>query len=938
MLVADRLASDLKLAMVKTSGGGPAPGPFDLVLKPLSRPDLGEIRIDDTVFAIGRSEKPFASYGNDVLNMLSRRHARIFREDGVVYLADVGSRNGTTVNRIGYGQTPCPLSDGDEICFGGGLSYRVQLKPRATTSPPEGTLTLTLTPQAPDSGLDTIVIAKFPFLVSKSDANFSRYKKKGEHGREVGYLSRRHAYIYRTGDQAFIEDLDSGNGTFVDGQRLQEHSVPLHDGAVIGFGGGYFVYRVEIRLQAARKPRPEAARTPAVDAVAVPVVAPAPVRAAAAMAAASPAPEVSAPAPEAAPGPAAEAPRAPAAAPVPPPVAEAPPPAPRQPVAAKPAPVVVESDKTQFLAAPTSFLQIFCAADESKADAVADEPATPAAGVAPAGKGAGARPSPAAAAAAAAAAEATPAPRRRPRNRALLLLSEVAALASGSESDSPRRPWWKLAAAAAVLAAVALVVYSWTASERDLKAALAGGDYAKAAALAGRLLESNPDDVDLKARATEAALKAYVPQWLDKVRAHDFDGAGGVLKGMAGLESHDADLRHLADELDWLGSLERLVASRGGPDAPIRIYADEDGVERLVGRWNDDTGEHQRALVRIASYVPQFGDWYGEALSHLRKLQSDATVDLPVIERLKASIAGDLGRDAPEALEAELRDAAARYPGIGGLDAVRQDLARYLEIRREARARKSGRLFALLHGARFSTPPFGQSLRTLTANGQLPSADLLAQYDAATRSWKDGKAADAFAALQRMMSAGSWGEAAAGELERRQQIASRFVALQQSRGSGGYVDALLAFRSSLDADEDAYFLHATDADLAQQKDQVIAKARDALARARGLWQEYRSLGAIDAPLRTESAMSSAFRDRARLLAGASDAARRGSRIYAQVDASGAAQWTPMKDEIDAEAGLQRRKLHDLGNVVDPGLLKAKLALLGESAPSGDPAE
>src|SRR5262249_1194735 len=156
--------------------------------------ELGEIRIDDAVFAIGRTEQPFASYGNDILNMLSRRHARIFREDGFVYLADLESRNGTTVNRVGVGRTPCQLRDGDEICFGGALSYRVQITPR---SRPEGSsLTLKLTPQSGDTGLETIVITKFPFLVSKTDATFSNYKSKSEHARELSYLSRRHAYLY----------------------------------------------------------------------------------------------------------------------------------------------------------------------------------------------------------------------------------------------------------------------------------------------------------------------------------------------------------------------------------------------------------------------------------------------------------------------------------------------------------------------------------------------------------------------------------------------------------------------------------------------------------------------------------------------------------------------------------------------------------------------
>src|ERR1700730_18182296 len=101
MRLADRSASVVELHVPKWAGLRRAPlvPHLDVVLKPLSRPKLGEIRIDDAVFVIGRTEQPFASYGNDVINMLSRRHARIFRENGFVYLADLESRNGTTVNR-----------------------------------------------------------------------------------------------------------------------------------------------------------------------------------------------------------------------------------------------------------------------------------------------------------------------------------------------------------------------------------------------------------------------------------------------------------------------------------------------------------------------------------------------------------------------------------------------------------------------------------------------------------------------------------------------------------------------------------------------------------------------------------------------------------------------------------------------------------------------
>ena len=804
---------------------------FDVVLKPLSRPELGEIRIDGA-FAIGRTEPPFASYGNDIPKLLSRRHARIFRTDGLVYVVDLGSRNGTTVNGVAVGRAHCKLCDGDEICFGAALSYRVQITPRNV---PVGSLTLTLTPKSDDSGLDTIVIAEFPFLVSKTDVRFAHYKGKGEHGRQLGYLSRRHASIYEKGGLPYIEDLGSSNGTFVDGRRVLEHAVPLQDGVEVALGGKFFVYEVSIVRLSGDETALRGSHKPGLE---------------------------------------------------------------REPDVPR------TSDKTRFVAAATSYLKAFWHADAPK-DAVAQGgPAV----------------------AAASAKEA--AIRRLPRGRALLLLSELVSLCAGGAPDRTRRRWWRAAAIAGILSALALTAYFWTSPARDLKDAVARGEYARAAALADRLLEKHPDDVELKARVTEAALKANVPAWLAKVRAGDFDAAKSVLTGMSKLSTHDADLRPLIDELDWLGNLERLVSSRGGPEAPIRIYADEDSIEHLIGRWNDDTDEHQRALVRIASYVPQFGDWYGEALSHLRRLQSGAAVYLPVIERVKANIATELARDDPDALEPVLQATAEKYPGLGGLDSVREDLAHYIEIRREARTGKSGRLFAALRKARFVTPPFAQSLRGLIETGQLPPSDLLQQYDAATQAWKDGNASEAFAGLQKM-TGDPWGEEAAAELERRRSVQARFVAIQQSRNAAGFLDQLLAFRASLDAEEDVYFLRATETDLNLQKDSIIARAQDAMNRARALWQEYQSSGAIDASLRIENRISDQFRVRARLLAEASRDAQQGFLIYSQVDAAGAAQWAAIREEIESQALQQRSKLHDLSNVMEPELLKSKLALLGD---------
>jgi pSer/pThr/pTyr-binding forkhead associated (FHA) protein len=808
---------------------------LEIVLKPLSRPDLGEIRISDGVFAVGRNEQPFASYDPDILVMLSRRHARIFCERDAVYLADLESRNGTTVNRAGLAQAPSRLNDGDEICFGGVLSYRVQITSRAAAARPKG-VTLTLTPAAAGSDLEPIVIARFPFLVSKSDATFARYR--AAYPKQLEFLSRRQAHVFLKGGEPHIEDLASTNGTFLDGERLQEHAVPLHDGMLLAFGGEHFVYRVGVEKSGAFDADPTRDGMAAGAGAAVD---------------------------------------------------------------AKP----VNPGKTTFVAVPDSFLDIFCA-ETQMADSA--EPAGPAA-------------------AAASAAAPEPAKKSRPRGRVAALVSELATVLAGGERKRVRRNAWVALAVVATLGASGFGLSWWVRSERALKDMIERGEYAQAALKADQALQREPDDVELKALSTEAALKAKVPEWLGKLAARDFDGARAVAAELGEFGKRNPELLPLAGELEWLGSLEQLVIGRG-PDTPIRIYADEDKIAAVIERWNRDTREHQRSLGRIASYVPQFGGPYAEALTRLRKLQSDATVYLGAIERLKASIAGEMARDRPENLQSVLKDYADKYPGLGGLDAVQRDLARYIDIRREARARKPGRLFSLMLKSSLVTPPFRDSLQAMAGNGQLPTAAIVRQYEVSTQAWKDGQVTPALAGLRSMVT-GAWAEAAATELQRKQAVVDQFAALQASRAAADHADRLIAFRESLDADEDAFFARTTQADLDQQRDKVVARAQGLTNRARALWQDYRSGGAIDASLRIETSISNRFRNQARLLSEARQAAQRGAEIYALIGVSGSDPSVAIRDEINTEAQAQRSALLELRNVLDPALVRDKLVLLGE---------
>ncbi len=222
-----------------------------VVLEPLSHPEQGEIVIQDNLFAVGRFEVPFESFQADTAVKLSRRHARIFKENGDYYVADLDSTNGTKLNNRDVQGIPVKLHSGDELNFAG-LLYKVRLDNNDTfRTVPEVELPpveLTLEPANKDSGLEPILITEFPFLIGKTNEAFSGYKKT--HPEELNYLSRRHALIFQKHDELYIEDLGSTNGTFVSDKRLDEHAKLLCDGDSIAIGGDCFVYGVVLHKQA----------------------------------------------------------------------------------------------------------------------------------------------------------------------------------------------------------------------------------------------------------------------------------------------------------------------------------------------------------------------------------------------------------------------------------------------------------------------------------------------------------------------------------------------------------------------------------------------------------------------------------------------------------------------------------------------------------------
>ena len=502
-------------AMIAAPRPAPA-GRLTIVLVPVSHPELGPIQIHEPLFAIGRLEAPFDAYPQALAADLSRRHARIFCEHGAIYFAELGSKNGSTVNGVPVRQAITTLRDGDLLGLGKTLTYRVQLEQGAREAPHARLARLTLHPEDGGAVLHPIVISKFPFMVSKADDAFARYKEFEP--AQVNYLSRRHAHIFLRGGQPHIEDLGSTNGSFVNGTRLDEHAVALAEGDVLAFGGRYFVYRIALEWEAS-------ARDPTLTRLGT----------------------------------------------------------------AQPA--GLDADRTTFVEAADSFLDIFCV-----------DPA-PVADEAP-----GAAPTPESQEAA-------------PRGKLATMLAGLYTAFGGKELPDMRRlrDYWIPGTLLSVVL-LAWLGFSIGSTERELERLLADRAYAQAAVVAGDALANDPGDSKLQALATEALLKANLPAWMAAVNAGHFESAARQVGAMRRHVRAIPELGPLLDELDWIVSLKTFVASRGGAQVPSRDAADAARIAQFLKQWEERNEAYQRGFETMSGYVPAFRDAYADALSDIRRL------------------------------------------------------------------------------------------------------------------------------------------------------------------------------------------------------------------------------------------------------------------------------------------------------------------------------
>ncbi len=165
--------------------------------------------------------------------LVSSHHAEIQRRGDSYYLVDLDSTNGTFVNGTAIRKTQ--LNSRDKIEFGSGgpvLEFRYEKKEE--TQPPR----ICPVSGSWENGLDPIPVEHSRTTIGRGHDN------NVIAGRVAGsVVSNNHAVITGRGNEWEIEDLDSSNGTLVNGHPTRKAKLHDRDRITLGNGGPVFEFR-----------------------------------------------------------------------------------------------------------------------------------------------------------------------------------------------------------------------------------------------------------------------------------------------------------------------------------------------------------------------------------------------------------------------------------------------------------------------------------------------------------------------------------------------------------------------------------------------------------------------------------------------------------------------------------------------------------------------
>jgi hypothetical protein len=498
-------------------------------------------------------------------------------------------------------------------------------------------------------------------------------------------------------------------------------------------------------------------------------------------------------------------------------------------------------------------------------------------------------------------------------------------VALGSEKPRRRSRSWIIVGVMFIVVALGSGHYLPESPKKDIALLLKEGHYDKCLARSNEYLLYTPQAEDVRKLATEALVHAIVPRWDRLLEAKQFDQAADLVTDGVKRSSSNPDGVKLLALLQWIGDLERFMFERGGVNAPIVLFRDEDTILNLLNRWNADVAGNQGILVRISNSIPSFQQTIQVRVnSYMRVLQSEQKLYLKAIEELNSNLKILLTSRDPNAAIARLNLFQKQYPHVTGTKALMHDISHFVKLRQAITAHNL-HVVLRLYKTQYQISLVAD-IATLWIATYLPQESGMNQYRAALAAWRGGDVATAVALLKGLTDE-AWGEMASTKITRFSDIAKAFAELGTSFRSSDYHQRMLAFYQTLDVSEDTYFINAIELQVHVIREVVSAKAEQLHQEAIRCWNDYQNSGGITGLLRLEKAVSKRFRQQTQFLTTAFMAVRQASKLYSLARNEIPSEQRQLYDAVQSEAVRQRQWVSDLGLVLESSLLETKLQLL-----------
>jgi pSer/pThr/pTyr-binding forkhead associated (FHA) protein len=219
---------------------------------------------DGRRFRLRPGNNTLGRQGTDILIMdatISRTHAAINVEDGVVTVTDLGSSNGTKVGDVRlapnqsmqaffgtplkFGNWRCTLEIASSLAAGGNAEATVMANRTVMAPPPDATVMDTGVP-ALNANAPAPVVEETPVLPTPAVTMLQKQSGPGDDipiqdgtltiGRKAGndiiitedpYISGKHASLTYDSTGVYLTDVGSTNGTVINGQKMIAHEPQL---------------------------------------------------------------------------------------------------------------------------------------------------------------------------------------------------------------------------------------------------------------------------------------------------------------------------------------------------------------------------------------------------------------------------------------------------------------------------------------------------------------------------------------------------------------------------------------------------------------------------------------------------------------------------------------------------------------------------------------